>query len=146
MRLRRRGLVQGYIKVPEHSKNGKQHLHVLFRGSYIDQAMLSQMWQEIHKAKIVDIRAVGYRRGKRGIAAYMAKYMSKENLYRYSWDWGWVWRGFCNDWKRLKRYRNWLIEGGLWIPYGKLMITWRLWLRGISKPYLGDMPENWRPG
>lgn len=103
MRLKRRGLMEGYIKVPELSKNGKQHLHVLFRGSYIDQVVISKWWKEIHHAKIVDIRKMKYGRSKRSLACYMAKYMSKENIYRYSWNWGWVWRGFVKDWTDLKR-------------------------------------------
>lgn len=103
MRLKRRGLLQGYIKVPENTKKGKQHLHVLFRGSYIEQALISHMWQEIHHAKIVDIRAVKKGESRRKVASDMASYMSKSNLYRYSWSWGWVWRGFCRDWKELKR-------------------------------------------
>jgi len=52
MRLKRRNLIQGYIKVPEMSKNGKQHLHVLFRGSYLEQSLISNWWQEIHHAKV----------------------------------------------------------------------------------------------
>jgi len=133
-RLRRRGLVRGYIKVPELSKNGKQHVHVLFRGKYIEQTLISHWWQEIHNAKIVDIRLVAYRRHPRQLASYMAKYMSKENLWRYSWNWEWVWRGFVSDWKRLKR----LVRQNYGEITGKakdiLLIAWRLWLHGTWKP------------
>lgn len=133
-RLQRRGLIKGYIKVPELSKNGKQHVHVLFRGSYIDQMLISHWWQEIHKAKIVDIRLVAYRRKPKALASYMAKYLSKENLYRYSWNWDWVWRGFVGDWKRLKRlvrdYYGDITTATLRI----LLIAWRLWLHGVWKP------------
>ena len=97
--LQRHNLMEGYIKVPELSKNGKQHLHVLFRGSYIQQSLIKAKWQQLHHAKIVDIRKVKYPKSKRAIASYMAKYLSKENIYRYSWNWGWVWRGFVGDWK-----------------------------------------------
>lgn len=102
MRLKRRGLVSAYIKVPEASKNGKQHLHVLYRGSYISQAYLSEVWQELHKAKVVDIRKAWSKGNNRRLASYMAKYMSKENFWRYSWSWSWVWRGFVKDWQLLK--------------------------------------------
>jgi len=133
-RLRRRGLVQGYIKVPERSKNGKQHLHVLFRGSYIDQALISAWWQEIHQAKIVDIRATWRNASKKNIASYLCKYMSKENIYRYSWDWGWVWRGFCRDWRDLKRWANTstqaMTEG--FMPY--ILSRWHAWLHGNWEP------------
>jgi len=129
MRLKRRGLIQGYIKVPEKSKNGKQHLHVLIRGEYIAQAMLSEWWLEIHKAKIVDIRRVGGKRTKTQMAGYMAKYLSKENAFRYSWSWGWVWRGFCRDWTNLKKFvrdeglveESKILRAMLWL--------WHLWLK-----------------
>jgi hypothetical protein len=134
MRLLRRGLIKGYIKCPELSKNGKQHLHVLFRGSYIEQALISAWWQEIHKAKIVDVRKLKYNRSPSRIASYMAKYMSKENLYRYSWSWGWVWRGFVRDWQKLKKLVCYYYGhiSGLARPH--LIILWRSWLRGTWKP------------
>lgn len=134
MRLKRRGLLEGYIKVPENSKNGKQHLHVLFRGSYIEQALISAWWQQIHRAKIVDIRAVAGGRSKKGLASYMAKYMSKDNLYRYSWNWGWVWRGFVNDWTRLKHHWRHLNELGWTTSFSDLLRWWRLWLKGFWQP------------
>jgi len=133
-RLRRRGLVRGYIKVPELSKNGKQHVHVLFRGEYIEQALISHWWQEIHNAKVVDIRLVPYRRNPKALASYMAKYLSKENLYRYSWNWEWVWRGFVSDWNKLKRLCRQTfgeIEGEV---KDILLYSWHLWLKGKWKP------------
>lgn len=112
MRLKRRGLVTAYIKVPELSKNGKQHLHVIFRGEYIAQAMISEMWQEIHGAKIVDIRRVQRGRTRAQLAGYMAKYLAKENFFRYSWSWSWVWRGFVKDWTQIKQGVRLLCELG----------------------------------
>lgn len=140
-RLKRRGLIEGYIKVPELSKNGKQHLHVLFRGSYIEQQLLSHWWQEIHQAKIVDIRRVGVNCDKRKLASDMASYMSKANLYRYSWSWGWVWRGFCGDWSRLKRLFRYVegeINSGNFLTLLKL---WRFWLKGFWKPDFSLLPK-----
>jgi len=133
-RLRRRGLLVGYIKVPELSKNGKQHLHVLFRGKYIEQAIISHWWNEIHQAKVIDIRLVTYRRTPHRVASYMAKYMSKGNLWRYSWNWDWVWRGFVKDWTRLKRLVR-QTYGEITDPIKNLLIhCWHLWLRGKWKP------------
>ncbi|MBA7690265.1 hypothetical protein ES703_98790 [subsurface metagenome] len=141
MRLKRRGLLQGYIKVPELSKNGKQHLHVLFRGSYIEQALISHWWQELHQAKIVDIRQVKGGRTPRKLASYMAKYMSKENLYRYSWSWGWVWRGFVKDYQRLKKLYRY-VTGDLYMSrFQVLLRLWRLWLRGFWRPDFALLPE-----
>jgi len=140
MRLKRRGLIKGYIKVPELSKNGKQHLHVLFRGSYIEQAYLSQVWQQLHKAKIVDIRRVGQNCDKRKLASDMASYMSKANLYRYSWNWDWVWRGFCRDWRDLKRFWRRLNEAAADYSFQDLLRWWRLWLGGFWRPNFSPSP------
>jgi len=134
--LSRHGLVRGYIKVPEKSKNGKQHLHVLFRGEYIAQALISRKWQALHKAKVVDIRAVNRKLGKKGLASYMAKYMSKENIYRYSWSWGWVWRGFCNDWKNLKRIAWHFRDFGLDIPFDRVLRVWHMCLKVGSPEFI----------
>lgn len=141
MRLKRRGLLEGYIKVPELSKSGKQHLHVLFRGSYIEQALISRWWQELHHAKIVDIRKVKVAGNRKRIASYMAKYMSKENIYRYSWNWPWVWRGFVGDWKKLKRLWRYLNDHGMNIAYSDLLIVWRGWLQGRLVPDFSLLPE-----
>lgn len=129
MRLKRRGLIEGYIKVPERSKNGKQHLHVLLRGEYIAQAMVSEWWQEIHGAKVVDIRRVGGKRTRGQLAGYMAKYMSKESEFRYSWSWGWVWRGFVKDWTKLKQGVRIFSEvsGRAFTP--ALLFLWRFMLK-----------------
>jgi len=141
MRLKRRGLISAYIKIPEPSKNGKQHLHVLFRGSYVSQAYISQAWQEIHKAKIIDIRKVHQNRGKRALASYMAKYMAKDGTFRYSWSWSWVWKGFCGDWKRLKKLWYTLNQYSAGYSYADLLRWWRLWIKGFWKPDFSALPQ-----
>ncbi len=142
MRLKRRDLIQGYIKVPERSKNGKQHLHVLFRGKFIEQAMISEWWQEIHKAQIVDIRNVGTKRHPKQLASYMAKYMSKENIYRYSWNWGWVWRGFVKDYQRLKKAYKCVRSDVNLVGFQEFIKWWRLWLKGIWQPDFSLLPDG----
>jgi len=120
-RLQRRGLVTGYIQCPERTKSGLVHKHVLFRGSYVEQRLLSEWWRDIHGAPVVDIRRVRGLQGdspwaRRKVASYMAKYMAKgagasgsevllpgRHRAHYSWSSGWVWRGFCGHWSRLKR-------------------------------------------
>lgn len=152
MRLHRRGLIQAYIKVPELSKNGKQHLHIIFRGQYIAQAHISQLWQELHKAKIVDIRRVKQGRTKQQLASYMAKYLSKENLFRYSWSWSWVWKGFCKDWTRLKRLFSLLSELSDYIPMKIILATWKRFIRAgdaikfrLYLDYLADLTGGTEP-
>ena len=142
MRLKRRNLIKGYVKVPEKSKNGKQHLHVLFRGSYIEQALISHWWQEIHHASVVDIRKMKAGRNRKAIASYMAKYMSKENVYRYSWSWGWVWRGFVKDWARLKKLVV-MFYGQLTAASLPILIkAWHAWLKGLWSPDFVKFPVD----
>lgn len=141
MRLKRRGLIEGYIKVPELSKNGKQHLHVLFRGKYIPQKLLSEWWQQLHQAKVVDIRRVNSDVDKRKLASDMASYMSKANLYRYSWNWTWVWKGFVKDWTNLKR---WFWQHNRYAPaypFSWLLNHWHICLVHGHRPKLKPYPD-----
>ena len=98
MRLRRRNLCTGYVRVVEFTRAGLPHYHVIVRGGYIPQWWLSRVWAEIHLSPVVDVRAV---RGRAGGAAYLAKYLGKDARSRYSWGWDWVWRGFARDWRAL---------------------------------------------
>lgn len=98
-RMQRRRMLAGYIKVTELTRSGLLHLHVLFRGSYVEQAWLSRVWLEIHRAPVVDIRKAF---GTTGAAGYLAKYMSKAGE-RYSWSWSWVYKGFAGIWQRAKQ-------------------------------------------
>jgi len=144
MRMLRRGLITGYIKVPELTSGGKNHLHILFRGSYVSQKLLSRWWGEIHKSPVVDIRSYRPFGGKKGVASYMAKYMSKESAGRYSWSWGWVWRGFCRHWTLWKRYwrSHFHVEGKN--TFKNCLLGWQFWLRGIIvldvEALLQDLP------
>ena len=143
MRLKRRGLVRAYIKVPELSKNGKQHLHVILEGEYIAQAAISEMWQEIHHAKVVDIRRAYAGQNKNGLASYMAKYMAKDNYFRYSWSWSWVWKGFVKDWKAL--IKVWRYHGAIGppIPFATFLILWRHFLHQKSPLFLRSFCQAW---
>jgi len=118
MRLRRRGLVTDYIRCPELTQTGLRHDHILFRGSYIEQAYLSYLWGELHRSPVVDIRRVV---GRHRLACYLANYMAKSPAGRYCYSWGWVWKGFAGSWKLLKRYSR---EMG-W-NYARLLTFWRI--------------------
>ena len=136
MRMKRRGYIRSYIKVPEPTKAGKQHLHVIIEGEYIHQAYIAEQWRNIHHAKIVDIRRVRHGNGKHRLASYMAKEMSKNGMFRYSWSWSWVWKGFCKDWAKLKRlwhYHNFYAAN---IPFSDLLKIWRHFLRQKIPDYL----------
>jgi len=72
-------------------------LHVIFVGAFIPQQWLSRNWNEIHGAKIVDVREV---RGEKRLARYLiSNYLVTQTFVRMSWSWGWVFRGFVSMWK-----------------------------------------------
>jgi len=98
MRMRRRKLCSGYVRVVEFTRAGRPHYHVIVRGPYIVQSLLVRWWKEIHLSPIVDVRAI---HRKAGAASYLAKYLGKDPKSRYSWSWDWVWRGFAKDWRNL---------------------------------------------
>jgi len=126
MRLRRRGLVTDYIRCPEKTQTGLRHDHILFRGSYIEQAYLSYLWREIHNSPVVDIRRVG---GRHRLACYLANYLAKSPSGRYSYSWDWVWKGFAKSWKILKR-----VSRELGWTYQELLTNWQWCVRVKMKP------------
>lgn len=73
--LRRRGIRLSYYSCLERSQRGLDHLHILYRGPYLYRPMIASLWQRIHGAPIVDIRAT-YGGAKRK-ANYLIKYLLK---------------------------------------------------------------------
>ncbi len=98
-RLRRRWGVFQYIGVKE-IKGDRQHLHLVFRGSYMQKAVISAMWASLHLSPIVDIEAVYEARGG---ARYLAKYLAKEAVNRYWASYDWVFRGWVGWSQRVRR-------------------------------------------
>ena len=99
MRLRRRLGAFEYIGVRE-IKGDRQHLHLVFRGSYIEQKLISAMWDKLHKSQVVFIEAV-YK--ARGGANYLAKYICEQADNRYWCSYNWVFKGWCGWSKRVMR-------------------------------------------
>lgn len=135
-RLKRRGLVKDYIKVIELTEAGYEHVHLCFRGSYIDQIYLSHLWAEIHNSPVVDIRQVkSSYRDKVRVASYLAKYMAKEQYRRYSWSWGWVYKGFIKTWVAGKRIIAAYLTGSLKRSgFYQFLKFWKSHLRTLSPP------------
>lgn len=129
MRLKRRGLVSDYIRCPEYTQSGLRHDHIVFRGSYIEQAYLSHLWAEIHHSPVVDIRKTW---NSHRMASYLASYLAKSPAGRYSYSWTWVWKGFVWSWtvlKKASRELNW--------DYKTLLTKWELSVIFNTKP------EDW---
>jgi len=102
-RIRRKHGEFEYLAIKEFTKSGLAHLHILYRGPYLEQAWISEQWQAIHQAKIVYIETV--RGSHTQVANYLAKYMGKEGSSRYWMSGSWVYRGFVKDWKQIC-YKN----------------------------------------
>jgi len=88
-----------YFKIKTNEGNGV--LHVLYRGGYIPQKWLSRNWEQIHGAKIVDIRL--FRSGGKRLARYISsQYLAGQTGFvRMSWSWKWVAKGFVKVWYHL---------------------------------------------
>lgn len=66
-----------YMVVLELTKRGEPHLHILWRGGWVDQKWLSQQMRDRIGAPVVDVRSV---KGEGEVARYVAKYISKRNI------------------------------------------------------------------
>ena len=99
MRLRRRWGRFEYIGVKE-KKGDREHLHLIFRGEYMEQVQLSALWSSLHASPVVDIKAVY---SQRGGARYLAKYLAKSVINRYWASYNWVFPGWVGWSKRVRR-------------------------------------------
>lgn len=83
-----------FIAIFEQTERGEPHLHVLARMGFVDQKWLSAQWERMTGAFRVDIRAV---RSQRGVARYVAKYISKAPT---------MWEGTKRYWRSL----DWIMD------------------------------------
>ncbi|NVM23704.1 MAG: hypothetical protein HWN68_18240 [Desulfobacterales bacterium] len=136
MRLKRRHILTDYIRVIELTQAGVEHVHMIYRGDYIDQCLLSHLWNDIHQSPVVDIRKVwGKRSHYKRVAGYLAKEMSKQGFRRYSWSWGWVYRGFALVWRKAKHFHA---QARFWshdqLDFGHFLDLWHTHLKTHSPP------------
>lgn len=75
--LRRAGYGWEYLTVPEIHRNGFWHLHILQRGDFIPQRVLSSRADSAGMGRVVDIRRV---RGAGEVPKYLCKYLTKQTL------------------------------------------------------------------
>jgi len=66
-----------YLAIFEATQKGEPHLHILWRGGWVDQRWLSAQLRERMGAPIVDVRQV---KGEQQVAEYVTKYVSKRNV------------------------------------------------------------------
>lgn len=73
-RLRRKYGILEYLAVWELTKAGLPHVHVLQRGTFIDQKELSRFWNDLTGAYIVDIKKIA---SQEQVSNYVMKYLTK---------------------------------------------------------------------
>lgn len=85
--LRRRDYTWEYLAVPERHQNGFWHLHILQRGDFIPQRVLSERAESAGMGRVVHIRKVSEGdQAARYLSKYLAKSMRDEsfrNMNRY---------------------------------------------------------------
>jgi hypothetical protein len=125
-RLRRRGLMPGYIKVMETTTSGLLHAHIIMAGGgFLPQAWISKLWLELHGAEVVDIRLIRKRAGNewwqgyRSVAGYLAKYMGKDAVARLAYSPKWLWPGLARTWRGC-----WRAGAYLGMPFEKTLAVW----------------------
>lgn len=82
-------------------KGGRWHIHFIFSGAYIPQGWLSEAWNDVHGAVVVDIRMC---RNIGGLARYMiTQYLSGQDCSytRMSYSRHWLFPGAVVVWKEL---------------------------------------------
>ena len=111
-----------YIKFRTNEGHGV--LHIVYVGPFIPQRWLSRNWEEIHGAKIVDIRKV---KGEKRIARYLiSNYLVTQTFVRMSWSWGWVFRGFVGLWKKFIKKYGYPLCIKKWTSFlGSRVLFWR---------------------
>jgi len=102
-RIRRAGYKFEYWKCK--TSEGGGVLHIVYRGDYIPQAYLSEMWYQITgDSYVVDIREIDLKDGKRVARYVVSQHLSGgqgTSYVRSSWSWGWVCKGFVKKWKEI---------------------------------------------
>ncbi len=129
--LLNRGVLTDYIRCPEFTKTGKRHEHILFRGTYLEQALISRIWGTLHGSPVVYVQRAY---GKRGIANYLANYLIKSPAGRYAYSWGWVWQGFAHSWRVIKRIGREYQQ-----PFWEIIKAWEWCVHENVRP------ERWPP-
>lgn len=67
---------------------------------FIPHKWLSEAWEEIHEAKIVEIHQLKGKKSEKDIAYYVVgNYVSKQPISRLSYSQKWVCKGFSKNWE-----------------------------------------------
>jgi hypothetical protein len=110
----------------EAHKSGEPHFHLVLRAPYIDKAWLSQRWEELTGAYVVDIGLV---RDPTSVGFYLTKYLSK-GLEKYA------------GVQRFRMSRDWIIERDVKPEHDWKCVPARI----MGAPFLAHMLAALREG
>lgn len=104
------------------TNEGNGVLHIVFKGGFIPQKWLSDAWNSIHGAKIVDIRVL--KGSPKRLAGYLiSNYLLKQSYERMSWSWDWVFRGFVGLWR--SHFADWYrSDAAACLKKWNLLVSW----------------------
>jgi hypothetical protein len=130
-----------YVAVVEATKQGEPHLHIAFRGPWIDQSWLSAQMDDLIGSPICDIR---WLHGKKQTLGYICKYIGKKphqfgshKRYWFSRDYEPDWKddrdkepGYINAWRVVRSHpmeviKLWSQEGYVAFKFGKGCSWWK---------------------
>jgi len=97
-----RALTIGYCRV--RTSEGYGVLHVPYYGDFLPQSWISDRWNEIHGARVVDIRAckTGAYDKKRLVRYVLSQYLANQDaLEQYSTGGAWIFKGYRTYFKSL---------------------------------------------
>jgi len=137
-RIRRTFGKLDYIKF--RTNEGYGVLHVVYVGPFVPQKWLSRNWEEIHGAKIVDVREV---RVEKRLARYLiSNYLVSQTFVRMSWSWGWVFRGFVGMWKGFVQKFGYPLCIKRWTSFlGSKILFWKQ--KGLFPELGSEAPYPW---
>lgn len=88
-------------------KDGRWHVHLLYKGEFLPKEWLVDNWKSIHQSYIVDICRLD---DSRSVASYVSnQYLSNQEgeFTRMSYSQGWMFKGAAVVWKRVcEAWRN----------------------------------------
>jgi len=114
----------------------RQHMHILYFGSFLPQPILKKMWKEITgDSDIIDIRTTreGINNDGRLAGYVLAQYVGKqEGDIRFQMSHGWTWKGMVKDWKRAVRKYTTDVRGVKRVDFQNLLRYWADFVKSMK--------------
>jgi len=106
----------------------RQHMHILYFGSWLPQSFLKKIWKEITgDSDIIDIRTTKEQvNDDKRLAGYiLAQYVGfQAGDLRFQMSHGWTWKGMVRDWKQAIRKSTTKVKGLHRVDFKELLAYW----------------------